>query len=81
MSVYNPAQRGRPCSAAKTPLISTAKRKEDPNQHPGREEKPGTANSPGVRSPAAGESSASDIRGNSNIRWHQRGHRSETADL
>jgi eukaryotic-like serine/threonine-protein kinase len=39
---------------------------EDPKQHSGREEKPGTANSPGVRSPAAGESSSSDIRGDAN---------------
>jgi serine/threonine protein kinase len=39
---------------------------EDPKQHPGREKKPGTANSPGVRSPAAGESSSSDIRREAN---------------
>jgi len=40
---------------------------EDHKQHPGREKKPGTANSPGVRSPATGESSASDIRVNSDV--------------
>jgi eukaryotic-like serine/threonine-protein kinase len=40
---------------------------EESKRNPGREEKPGTPNSPGVRSPAAGESSASDIRVNSNV--------------
>src|SRR6202163_2953448 len=39
---------------------------EDPKLHPGHEEKPGTKASPGVRAPAAGESSSSDIRSDPN---------------
>jgi serine/threonine protein kinase/tetratricopeptide (TPR) repeat protein len=39
---------------------------DDPKLHPGHEDKPGTAASPGVRAPVAGESSASDIRRDSN---------------
>src|ERR1700720_1447124 len=39
---------------------------DDPKLHPGNEEKPGNAASPGGRAPAAGDSAAGDIRGNSN---------------
>jgi len=39
---------------------------DDPKLHPGHEDKPGTAASPGVRVPVAGESSASDVRRDSN---------------
>ena len=39
---------------------------DDPKLHPGHEDKPGTAASPGVRAPVAGASSASDIRRDSN---------------
>jgi eukaryotic-like serine/threonine-protein kinase len=42
---------------------------EDPKIRPGHEEKPGTKASPGVRAPAAGESSSSDIRSNAKARF------------
>src|SRR6202171_4237142 len=42
---------------------------EDPKLHPGHEEKPGTKASPGVRAPAAGESSSSDIRSDAAARF------------
>src|ERR1700693_1680299 len=41
---------------------------EDPKLHPGHEEKPGTKDSPGLRAPAAGESSSSDIRNDAKAR-------------
>ncbi len=42
---------------------------EDPKLHPGHEEKPRTPASPGVRAPAKGESSSSDIRSDAKARF------------
>jgi eukaryotic-like serine/threonine-protein kinase len=42
---------------------------EDPKLHPGHEEKPGTKDSPGLRAPATGESSSSDIRNDAMARF------------